>query len=69
MVNFNASLDRFVTLSREKSRTLDFRVSANNLFNTPNFSGLSTVVNSVTFGRVTSVQSMRTLNFSIRLRF
>ena len=68
-VNFNASLDRFVTLSREKSRTLNFRVSANNLFNTPNFSGLSTIVNSVTFGRVTSVQSMRTLNFSLRLRF
>jgi trimeric autotransporter adhesin len=68
-VNFNASLDRFVTLSREKSRTLNFRVSANNVFNTPNFSGLSTVVNSVTFGRVTSVQSMRTLNFSLRLRF
>ena len=68
-INFNASLDRFVTLSREKSRTVNFRVSANNVFNTPNFSGLSTVVNSVTFGRVTSVQSMRTLSFSVRLRF
>jgi len=69
LVNFNASVDRLMTLSREKGRSLDFRVSANNVFNTPNFSGISTVVNSVTFGRVTSVQSMRTLNFSVRLRF
>ncbi|HEV2496022.1 MAG TPA: TonB-dependent receptor [Terriglobia bacterium] len=69
LTNFNMSLDRFVTLSREKGRRLDFRVSANNVFNTPNFSGLWTVVNAVTFGRVTSVKSMRALDFSVRLRF
>jgi hypothetical protein len=68
-VNFNASLDRFVTLSREKGVRLDFRISANNFFNTPNYSGLATVVNAVTFGRVTSVKSMRALDFSLRLRF
>jgi carboxypeptidase family protein len=69
LINFNASLDRFVTLSHEKGRRLDFRISANNVFNTPNYSGLAFVVNAVTFGRVTSVKSMRTLGFSIRLRF
>jgi hypothetical protein len=69
MVNFNASLDRFMTLSREKGVRLDFRISASNVFNTVNDSGLSTVVNAATFGRVTSVKSMRALDFSLRLRF
>src|SRR5579863_3235791 len=54
LINFNMSLDRFVTLSREKGRRLDFRISANNVFNSPNYSGLATVVNAATFGRVTS---------------
>jgi hypothetical protein len=69
LINFNTSLDRFVTLSREKGIRLDFRISANNLFNTPNYGGLGTVVNAVTFGRVTSVKSMRALDVSLRLRF
>jgi len=69
LINFNTSLDRFVTLSREKGRRLDFRISANNVFNTPNYGGLATVVNAVTFGRVTSVKSMRALDVSWRLRF
>jgi len=69
LINFNMSLDRFVTLSREKGRRLDFRISANNVFNSPNYSGLATVVNAATFGRVTSVKSMRTLDLFVRLRF
>jgi hypothetical protein len=69
LISFNTSLDRFVTFSREKGVRLDFRISANNVFNTPNYSGLSTVVNSATFGRVTSVNSMRALDLSLRLRF
>jgi hypothetical protein len=69
LINFNTSLDRFVTLSRDKNVRLDFRISANNVFNTPNYSGLASVVNGITFGRVTSVKSMRALDFSLRLRF
>jgi len=69
LINFNTSLDRFVTLSQEKRVRLDFRISASNVFNTPNYSGLATVVNAVTFGRVTSVKSMRALDISLRLRF
>jgi hypothetical protein len=68
-VNFNMSLDRFITLSREKGLRADFRVAANNIFNTPNFSGLSTVVNAQTFGWITSARAMRALTFSLRLRF
>ena len=69
LVNFNMSLGRFLTISQERGLRLDFRVEANNLFNTPNFSGLATVINAADFGRVTSVRDMRTLDFVIRLRF
>jgi hypothetical protein len=68
-VNFNMSLDRFITLSREKGLRADFRVAVNNIFNTPNFSGLSTVVNAQAFGWITSAKAMRALTFSVRLRF
>ena len=69
MVNFNTSIDRFFTLSKEKGVRADFRVSANNLFNTPNWGGLATVVNGQSFGRITSVRSMRSVTFSLRVRF
>jgi hypothetical protein len=68
-INFNMALGRFLTLSREKGVRADFRIEANNIFNTPNFSGLATVVNALDFGRVTSVRDMRSLQFSFRLRF
>ncbi len=67
--NFNMSLDRQIVFNREKGINGDFRVAANNVFNTANFSGLGTVVNSVNFGRVTGVGSMRSVTFSFRLRF
>ena len=66
---FNMSLGRRVTFSQEKGIRGDFRVEANNIFNTPSFSGLATVVNATDFGRVTSVREMRSLEFSLRLRF
>jgi Carboxypeptidase regulatory-like domain len=68
-VNFNMSLGRFLTFSREKNIGADFRVEANNVFNTPQYAGLATVVNATNFGRVTSVGSMRALTISMRLRF
>jgi hypothetical protein len=37
--------------------------------NTPNWGGLATVVNGQGFGRVTSVRSMRSITFSLRMRF
>jgi hypothetical protein len=66
---FNMSLDKLVTLSREKGLMGDVRISASNIFNTPAFNGLSTVVNSSTFGRVTGVGEMRAIDLSLRLRF
>jgi hypothetical protein len=72
-VNFNMSLDKLVTFSRERGIRGDFRITSNNIFNTPKFAaganGLATVVNGEGFGRVTSVGAMRSIVFSLRLRF
>ena len=68
-VNFNMSLDKLVTFSRERGIRGDFRIASNNIFNTPKFAGLSTVDNGQGFGRVTSVGAMRSVIFSFRLRF
>ncbi len=68
-IDFNMSLGRFVTLSQERGARADFRIEANNIFNTPSYSGLGTVVDATDFGRVTSVQGMRTLELSVRIRF
>jgi hypothetical protein len=68
-VNFNMSLDKLVTFSRERGIRGDFRVESDNIFNTPKFGNLATVVNGQGFGRVTSVGAMRSVIFSLRLRF
>jgi hypothetical protein len=68
-VNFNMSLDKSVTFSHERGIRGDFRVTSDNIFNTPKFAGLATVVNGQGFGRVTSVGAMRSVVFSLRLRF
>lgn len=68
-INFNASVDRQITISRERGLNADFRLSADNLFNTVNFTSLATTVNANTFGRVTGAGDMRSLSLSVRLRF
>src|SRR5579884_1805270 len=68
-LNFNMALNRIITISREKNIRADFSVATNNTFNIVNYSGLSTIVNSNTFGRVTGVDSMRTMTLSLRLMF
>ena len=68
-VNFDMSLSRFITISQEHGVRGEVRVQADNVFNTPNFSGLATVVNAQDFGRVTGIKSMREFTMSMRLRF
>ncbi|HEV2494902.1 MAG TPA: TonB-dependent receptor [Terriglobia bacterium] len=68
-ISFNTSLDRHIDINREKGVRLDFRIEANNIFNTPNFGSLATVINATNFGRVLSVRGMRTVDASLRLRF
>jgi len=67
VVSVNSSLSRTVQLGG--TRTFEARMTANNVFNTVQYSGISTTLNSPTFGQVTSVASMRTLTFIARYRF
>jgi hypothetical protein len=44
-------------------------VTANNVFNTVQYSGIDTTLNSRTFGQVTSAAPMRRITFMARYRF
>ena len=50
-------------------RVLEIRATAANIFNTPQFTGLDTTVNSRTFGQVIAAGQMRRLSFTARFRF
>ena len=64
---FDMSFTKIFPLS--ETRFLEFRAQFSNVFNTPQYSGIDTVVNSPTFGRVISVGPMRSLLLTARLRF
>ncbi len=66
-VTLNMTINR--TIPIKESRSLDLRLTANNVFNHVNFSGINTAVNSLTFGEVTSVGSMRRVTLQARFRF
>jgi hypothetical protein len=65
--NVNMSLMKNVNFGRARGVTI--RVQANNVFNTVQFSAIDTVVNSPTFGQVTSVRPMRSVQLILRFRF
>ena len=50
-------------------RVLEFRAQMTNIFNTPQFTGIDSNVNSPSFGQVTSVGSMRKIQMQARFRF
>ena len=52
-----------------ESRVLEFRASASNVFNTPQYSSIDTTLNSPTFGQVVSVGAMRSITLTTRFRF
>ncbi len=64
---FDMALNRSVML--KERYPLELRVQASNVFNTPQFRAIDTIVNSPSFGRVTSVGSMRKIQIIARLRF
>lgn len=64
---FNMAINK--TIPFPESRVLDLRLQASNLFNTPYFSSINTVVNSSTFGQVTGVANMRRVTMIVRFRF
>ncbi len=64
---FNMSMAK--TIPFKDTKSLEFRVTANNVFNHPNYTGVDMNVNSPTFGRLISAGNMRQLLFSSRFRF
>jgi hypothetical protein len=67
VVSVNSSVARTFTLG--STRSFETRLQANNVFNTIQYSGINTTLNSPTFGQVSSVASTRTLTFIARYRF
>jgi hypothetical protein len=65
--DFDLSLSKAVQFA--PTRRLEFRLSATNFLNHPQYSGIDTVVNSPTFGRVIAVGSMRTIALISRFQF
>ncbi len=66
-VAVTASLSRTVQLG--ESRSFEARVTATNVFNTVQYSGINVTENSQNFGEVTSAAAMRALQVQARYRF
>ena len=66
-VSVDMSLNKTITI--KEYRSLDLRITANNIFNMVNFTSLGTVVNSTTFGEVTGAGTMRRVTVQARFRF
>jgi hypothetical protein len=64
---FNSAINKTITI--RETRSLELRLSATNILNTPYFSGINTTVNSLTFGQVTGVSNMRRITMIARFRF
>jgi hypothetical protein len=65
--NLNMSLSKNVNITRARGVTI--RVQANNVLNDVQFGAIDTVVNSPTFGQVTSLRPMRSVQLILRFRF
>jgi hypothetical protein len=63
----DASLSRTVALG--ETRSFEARMTATNVFNTVQYSGIDTTLNSRTFGQVTSTAPNRRITFQARYRF
>ncbi len=64
----NMSVRKSIRLD-DSGRRLDLSWQVQNLFNHPNWSGVSTTVNSLNFGQVTGVRPMRSMTIDLRIRF
>lgn len=63
----SASFSRQFSLG--DTRNLETRITASNVFNTVQYSGINTTANALNFGQVTSAATMRQINFTARYRF
>jgi hypothetical protein len=69
MFVWNAQFAKTFTLGRDRQHRLDVRWEVTNLTNTPHFTGLSTLVNSTTFGEVAGAGNMRMMQIVTRFTF
>jgi hypothetical protein len=65
----NSGLSKTIQFGRDGLRRLDFSWNVTNLLNHVNYSGLSTVMGSSTFGQITGAAAMRSMQFTTRLNF
>jgi len=66
---FSFALARRIPFGKDQRHRMDLRWEVSNLTNTPDFTGLSTVVNSTTYGRVLGGRAMRAIDFVMRVTF
>jgi hypothetical protein len=67
MVSINGSLSR--TISLGETRSFEVRITATNVLNTVQYSGVNTQLNSRQFGQVTGAAGMRSFTYQARYRF
>jgi hypothetical protein len=65
--SMNMTVNKTITV--KESRSLDLRISANNVFNIVHYTSINTVVNSFTYGEVTGTAGMRRVTMTARFRF
>jgi hypothetical protein len=66
-ISLDMSLSKTITI--KESRALELRFQAANVFNYIQYTGINTVVNSLTFGEVTSAAATRRITMIARFRF
>jgi hypothetical protein len=66
-VSNNMSLSK--TMQMGDTRNMEIRATIDNVFNTVQYTGVGTTVNSQNFGEVTSAGAMRSFQFTARFRF
>jgi hypothetical protein len=67
--SLNVSMNVNKTIMIGGTRNLNVRVQASNVFNTAQFGAIDTIVNSPTFGQVTSMRPMRSVQLFLRASF
>jgi hypothetical protein len=68
-ITMNSGLSKTIQFGRDGLRRLDFSWNTTNLLNHVNYSGLSTVLGSSTFGQITGAAAMRSMQFTTRMNF
>jgi hypothetical protein len=65
----NSGVSKTIQFGRDGLRRIDFSWNTTNLLNHVNYSGLSTVYGSTTFGQIMGAGAMRSMTFTTRVNF